>query len=109
MDAYLRALTGLRTDIQKTRIQFGNRVAAIERGATDGTYRHYLEQWHRRLVTFEDEIDEALADVARDEPIIALMVQVKGVGLILAAQVVAEIDIRRAETVSALWRYAVTA
>lgn len=107
MDTLARALIDLRdTTIQKSRVAFGNRLAAIERGDDDGAYRGYIEKFHSRLVDFETEINAALNDIASDMPIAERMITVKGVGKTLAIKVAAMIDIKRCDTVSALWRYA---
>lgn len=103
----VRALVDLRDrTIQKSRIQFSNRISAIERGSDNGTYKPYIEKWKNRFQELENEITESLRDFADDFPIVERMIKVKGVGEVLALKVVAMIDIGRANTISALWRYA---
>lgn len=108
-DPTLRALIDLRdASLQKARIQFGNRLDAIARGDDTATAEvlEILDRWQTRFAELEAEADRDIREMAKDHAIIARMCDVKGVGLILAAKVVAMIDIERANTVSALWRYA---
>lgn len=102
-----RALVDLRDRIiQKARIQFSNRLSAIDRGTDNPTYRHYIEQWMTKFQLLEDELDSSIKDLADDFPIVEYMCRVKGVGKTLALKTVVMIDIHRADTISALWRYA---
>jgi len=102
-----RALVDLRDRvIQKARIQFGNRLAALENGSDESPYRYYLQKWYERFAEIEKDLDASIADIAGDFPIVERMTNVKGVGKTLALKVVAMIDIERARTISALWRYA---
>lgn len=104
----LRALVDLRNrTLQKSRIAFGNRLSAIERGddtVSNGTVI-LLERWHKRFDELEKEIDEDIRGLVEGDKLIEYMISVKGVGPILAAQAISMIDIEKANTVSALWRY----
>lgn len=106
----LRALADCRDrQIQKARIQFGNRLSALERGADDaaGSRQHeILTRWHERFQELEAELDGDIAELVREESIYEHLSAVKGIGPILAAKLISMIDIERATTVSALWRYA---
>ncbi len=102
-----RALVDLRDrTIQKTRIQFSNRVSAAQRGDDNGTYSYIFQRWLEKFKELEKDLDESISDMADDIPIIERMVKVKGVGKTLAMKVAVMIDIERADTVSALWKYA---
>jgi hypothetical protein len=102
-----RALVDLRDrQIQKARIQFGNRLAAIENGMDETPYRAYIERWFNRFGEIEADLDQSISDLAEDFPIIERMTRVKGVGKTLAMKTAVMIDIRRADTISSLWRYA---
>jgi hypothetical protein len=102
-----RALVDLRDrTVQKSRIQWGNRLAAIDRGDDDPTYRYIVDKWLGHFIELEKDLDGALLDLADDMPIIDLMVRVKGVGPTLAIKVASMIDISRARHVSSLWKYA---
>lgn len=109
MDSTLRALADLRDrTLQKSRIAFGNRLSAIERGVdqpANGTAK-LLTVWFERLQELEELADKDIQKVAAEEAIVEQMVKIKGIGLILAAKVVSMIDIERCNSVSALWRYA---
>ncbi len=109
MDNKLRVLVDLRDRVlQKNRIAFGLRESAIQRGADQSGNGNsdLFERWQERFLTLEKEADSDIKELAGDIPIIQQMVKVRGVGYLLAAKVAAMIDIERANTVSALWRYA---
>lgn len=102
-----RALVDLRDRvIQKARIQFNNRLSAIQRGTDDPTYGKVVEKWLTRFKEIEDDLDKSIGDLAGDFEIVEYMVRVKGVGKTLALKTVVMIDIERADTISSLWRYA---
>lgn len=108
IDDSLRALVDLRDrTLQKSRIAFGNRLDAIERGAdvVSDQARVILEKWQARFEELEKEADKDIAALVGDSPIVADLTALKGVGNLLAAKTIAMIDIYRADTVSALWRY----
>lgn len=105
----IRALVDLRDrTLQKSRIAFGNRVSALDRGAdeADAAGRAIIEKWFARFEELEAEADADLAELVKEIAIVRQMRAVKGVGPTLSAKIVAMIDIGRADTVSALWRYA---
>ena len=105
----LRAIVDLRDrTVQKSRIAFGNRLSAIERGddqVSNGTVA-LLERWYERLSKMEEELEDDISNLIEGEELVEYMTAVKGVGDILSAKVISMIDIERADTVSALWRYA---
>ena len=105
----LRALVDLRDrTLQKSRIAFNNRLSAIERGddqVSNGTVK-LLERWFERFVMLEGELDDDIRNLIHGDELVEYMTEVKGVGEILSAKVISMIDIERADTVSALWRYA---
>jgi len=106
----LRALVDLRDrQIQKGRIQFGNRLDALQRQADESAgsgQRTIVERWNERFAEMEKELDKDIRRVVRDEPMHELLSGIKGVGDTFAAKLLAFIDIERAGTVSAVWRYA---
>lgn len=102
-----RALVDLRDrTIQKARIAMGNRLSAMERGDDDPAYADMIERWFITFERLEKELDDDIRTLADDMPIVQRMIAVKGVGELLAVKVAAMIDIHRADTVSALWKYA---
>lgn len=108
-DTALRTLVDLRDrTLQKSRIAFSNRVAAIENGSDspDPASLEINTRWLTRFAELEAELDRDITVLAKQYTIIDHMVAVRGVGYLLAAKTVAMIDIARADSVSALWRYA---
>ncbi len=108
-ESILRALVDLRDrTIQKNRIAFSNRVSAMDRGtdiSTNGS-KDIIERWLTRFQDLENELDHDIKDYTAGIEIIDRMIEIRGVGQILAAKVVSMIDIRKADSVLALWRYA---
>ena len=87
----LRALVDLRMRLQKNRIQFGNRISAVERGA-DTADEHTQDILSKYLVYFDDLEKEAMRDIreyVQDIEIVERMTEVKGIGDTLAAMIVA--------------------
>lgn len=108
-DSTLRALVDLRDrQIQKARIQFGNRLSAIERESDNGSsqQRRTVERWLNRFAELEKELDKDIAAAAGEYPIYDYVTTVKGVGPLLAAKLISMIDITIPSTPSALWKYA---
>lgn len=109
IDDSLRALVDLRDrTLQKSRIAFSNRISAVERGTdtVSDQARAILEKWHARFEELEKEADKDIAALVGDNAIVQELTALKGIGSLLAAKIVAMIDIHRAPTTSALWRYA---
>jgi len=108
MNEIIRMLVDARQNAQKMRIAFGNRISAIERGVDimDKTHYDKIENFCMRFQMLEENLDDEIRAEADTMPIISLMCELKGVKEILAAKVACMIDIKRAETVSDLWRYA---
>lgn len=110
MNPLLRALVDLRDrQIQKARIQFGNRLSAIERMAdnpAESDQAQLIERWTMRFTEMEMELDKDIAKIVKDEPIYRELSGIKGIGPMLGAKVISMIDIERDSSPSALWRYA---
>ncbi len=108
MNNELRTLVDLRDRvIQKNRIGFGARIDAHFRGAdeVDENTLHLLQAWHERFLDLEADADKDIQRLSKEYEIIDHMIEVKGIGRMLASKVVSMIDIERSATVSALWRY----
>lgn len=103
----LRILIDLREVWQKQRIAFGARMDAINREVDTATEREYdlIQRYYERFMDVEDETDADILVEIEGVEIIDRMMEVKGIGPMLAARVVCMINIERANTVSALWRY----
>lgn len=93
--------------IQKNRMAFGARLGAIERGDDDADRETiaWLNQWYDRFADYEVEVDLQIREIAEQTDIILTMTDIRGVGLLLAAKIVAMVDISRSPTVSSFWRY----
>jgi len=111
MNANVRALVDARKDTQKLRIAFDNREGAIERGESRPVYRKgkkdpIAEKYAKIFSDLEAEITKDLIEESSNEPIIAQLAELSGVNYITASQLCSMIDIEKASTVSALWRFA---
>lgn len=106
-DSILRALVDLRDcQIQKTRIQFSNRVSAIEKGNDSDKQIDVVRKWKKTFKEHEKELDKDIAKSVKEYPIFEYVVKIRGIGPMLAARMIAMIDIKRAVHMSCLWRYA---
>lgn len=102
-------LVGLRDrNIQKARIAMGNRIQAVEQGRDQMTPKQLalVQDLYDRLSDLEKEIEGALRLAIKDIPEVDALRRIKGVGPIIAAELYSMIDVTKADTVSALWRYA---
>ena len=90
------------------RIAFQHRVTAIEQGRDDAdpVTHDLLIRYRDRFIALEEELDGDITEIAKDIPIIGRLVEVKGLGFMLSAKLVAMVDIERCNTISALWRFA---
>lgn len=108
----LRVLVDMRFGVQKIRIATGNRIKSFQRNNGDNPqvdntgYIKVLSEYMDKFVEIETRLDRSINQIGDDYPILLIMSGVKGIGKVLAAQVVSLIDIHKADTVSALWRYA---
>jgi hypothetical protein len=106
----LRALVDLRDlQIQKARVQFGNRLSAINRAADDADDQQLalVAKYQDVFRRIEHDLTADIAAIVRKYPIYAELAAVRGVGPTLAAKLIALIeDIGRFDTVSKLWRFA---
>jgi hypothetical protein len=93
--------------IQKSRIAFANRVQAIEDGRDEASsvVLSVLKKYEERFADLEEELNQDIKLMVKDIPIVQELVNVKGISWILAGRLVGLIDIHRANSQSALWRY----
>jgi len=103
----LKQIVNIRAFTQDQRIAFSNRIDAVERGDSSLSLSHVknLEVWRDRFAVMEAYANADIKRITEDMEIVSRMTKVVGIGPILSAQLVAQIDITKAETVSALWRY----
>jgi hypothetical protein len=111
-DSLLRALVDCRDrQIQKARVAFGNRLAALLRygePSHDQGSKQQVEivrKYYEMFLGLERQLDKDIAAAVRDDPVYPYLQAVKGVGPLMAAKLLAFIDFSRAPTVSALWRF----
>lgn len=104
----LRTLVDLRDRvIQKNRMAFEARLQAIERGSDTSEPKQVelLQGWYEKFLAMEKEVDSQIKEEIDNYLIIEYVIEIKGVGPMLAAKLVSMIDIHQCNTVSALWRY----
>jgi hypothetical protein len=108
--AALRALVDLRDrQLQKARIQFGNRLDAVLRAADPAVQvqEEILRRYYEAFDELERLADRDIARLVATHPIYDELARVRGVGPGLAAKLLALIgDISWFDTVSKLWRFA---
>jgi len=64
------------------------------------------DELHRRIKDLEDYIDGRIADLLKAHPAYPWFSKVKGIGKENIGKVVGQVDIERATTISALWKFA---
>lgn len=105
----LRALVDTRDrQIQKARLQFGNRLNAINRGDDESIAEQatIVQHWYTRFMELEKELDDDIKQEVARYPIYDYVTAIKGIGPTLSAKLIAMIDISKDPHVSSLWRYA---
>ena len=101
----LGAAVRLRDELQKVRIACGNRVEAIKAERSVGVLS-FWEGQRDLLLAREGDIEGLVRNIVSDHLVWTNWAQdVKGVGPITLGLILGEIDINRAHSISALWRY----
>lgn len=101
----LPVLEYLRTTFQRERIRMGNRVAAVEDGRSHVEIAT-IERYQARFADLENEVTCEIAQTVKEHEMYDWFRRVKGIGPGLAGCLLAHIDIEKANSVSALWKYA---
>lgn len=101
----LPMLEQMRQAMQKHRIQMNNRASAVERGVSTLNPETAL-YFQEKFQGLEDELAGLISRAVKDHEMWDWLDRVKGIGPGLAGSLLSTIDIERAQTVSALWRYA---
>lgn len=83
----------------------GNRLAAVE-GGRSKVDTLIIERYAERFKALEEEIEADIASAVKDHDMWSWLERVKGIGPGLAGCLLAYVDVEKAQTVSALWRYA---
>ncbi len=104
----LRALVDHRNALQNERIRWSNRLSAATDGEdiTGAGELRMAQKWFEVYSRLEADADAEITRAIKDHPMMPQLRHVRGVGPLLAAKMLALIDIKRADSVSALWRYA---
>lgn len=108
MKASIRDLSELynqRQSTQRQRIRLSNQLSAIERGDSPAN-PELPTLFMARFEAIEKEVDGFIAQAIAEHPAWPWLKGVKGIGPALAGRLLAPIDIQRATSVSALWKYA---
>ena len=92
-------------NVQKARIQSGNRRSAGERETDEAAYP-LLDWLTGNLRPLEGYIIPALQHYADKQPVGRWAMSICGIGPVLSAGLLAEIDIEQAPTVGHIWRFA---
>lgn len=101
-----RSLIVLRDSVQRSRLMYENILRAMDQKRMDPTYRYIVLKVQKQFNDLEKDMDKAMEDASDDYPIVNQMIKVRGVGKINAMNIAIMIDIHKANTISALWRYA---
>jgi hypothetical protein len=88
-------------DVRKASI---NQLKAIERGGE--TLQPFTEQVHAAVEAIERQIQSYLDEVTNTNPVSRWAKSICGVGPVIAAGLLAHIDITKAPTVGHIWRFA---
>jgi len=89
--------------VQKSRVSAQVRQSHL---AKAGKQCDVTEGVMKKAKEFEDWLNEQLAVQVKAHPAYLWFVKIKGIGNVNIGKIIAEIDIRKAKTISALWRFA---
>ena len=108
VQSLLRILTDTWYNTQRARIRCGNQIAAAKRNADSMTEKgmSILERWFKTYEANEDAAAKDMRGEAKAYPIFEYLIGLRGIGEHTAAKIIAEVDITRSATPSALWRFA---
>lgn len=108
IESPLQTLAYTRIQVQRLRIGFSNRISAMDRGVSPDTprRREIAMRYYEAFQNLEEMVSKDMAREVRPYPIYERLIRVKGIGDTLAAKLISQIDIERAQTAPALWRYA---
>lgn len=104
-------------DIQDLRIMTGNRKSAVKREETKKIKESgdtetkaetplYLQYIENQFKETENTISKFLGHYAKSHPVGKWMLSIKGVGPVIAAGMLAYIDIKKCNTAGSIWNYA---
>ena len=102
-DEQARYMVDLYYSIQKVRVALGNRVHALEE---DNEPFDLLAAMHSGLVELEDLIQSTLKAYTKRHPMGLWLLSITGIGPVLSAGLVANIDIEKLQSAGQLWSFA---
>ena len=104
----LRTLVDALMTTQRNRIRIGNQAVAITRFGLPGgdAVASLLVGMANLERATKKQVEAEVGRLFDERPILSTMTDVLGVGRWLAATIVCDVDINKASTVSALWKYA---
>lgn len=92
---------------QEFRKAAGNQISAIERGTDNAAKEHATLSWmFAQFETIEKQIQRTLDAWSLTKPEGIWLRSIKGIGPVLASNFLAHLDITKAETAGAFWRFA---
>lgn len=104
----LRQWVEFRDVVQSYRIAMSNRRFARDNGndTSSKLLSDIVDDLSKKFEDLEEQVTKEVVNRAREMEIVYRITNAKGIKDVLAATIVSMIDIERADTVSALWRYA---
>jgi hypothetical protein len=88
---------------QKTRVALGNQSGALTR---DDRPAEVVDHFALNYATLEAQVKGVLEAWVKANPVGRWLLDIKGIGPVLAANLLAQIDIEKAPTVGHIWRFA---
>lgn len=88
--------------IQEHRIALYSQVRALEKA---GEKHDFVLGYAQQFEVMEKQLTKDIKNEVKNHPIFAWMKAQKGIGPILAASLIANIDIHKAEHISSVWKY----
>ncbi len=100
------ALVGLYYGIQKSRIGASNKISAHNREVDILADSALIMRLKEALHTLEKETARGLKSFAESQPLGRWCMSIGGIGPVVAAGLLAHIDLNKAKTAGAIWRFA---
>jgi len=91
--------------MQKQRTAIEGQLRAATQGV-DNAHCNVLEWMHEQVHTMEKQMARALEHYAKGHPVGQWATSIMGIGPVIASVLLAHIDIEKAPTAGAIWRYA---
>lgn len=105
-DNEVRYMVDAYYQMQEYRKASANQIRSLDQGADEGTAHETLDWMLAQVSTMEKQIERAMDAYSAAHLVGPWMRDVYGIGPVLAAGLLAHIDIHRAPTVGHIWRFA---